>query len=95
MRTCVGCREIAPKREMIRIVNSPDGVRIDLTGKLPGRGAYLHRRLSCWQKALRGPLGKALRKELTEEERARLSQYAETLSENFPEDVTEKEKDTG
>ena len=42
MRQCLGCREMKPKRELIRAVKSPDGeVSLDFKGKMPGRGAYL------------------------------------------------------
>ena len=52
-RTCVGCRKIQPKREMVRIVCTPDqGVRIDESGKASGRGAYLCRKRPCWERAL-------------------------------------------
>lgn len=42
MRQCVGCREMKEKRELIRVVKSPDGeISLDFKGKKPGRGAYL------------------------------------------------------
>ena len=42
MRQCTGCREMKPKREMIRVVRSPEGsVSLDFKGKAPGRGAYI------------------------------------------------------
>ena len=41
MRTCVGCRKVRPKDELVRIVDSPDGLRIDPSGKLNGRGVYV------------------------------------------------------
>ena len=42
MRQCLGCREMKPKMELIRVVRSPEGkVSLDFKGKLPGRGAYL------------------------------------------------------
>ena len=42
MRQCVGCREMRPKKELIRVVKSPEGaISLDFRGKLPGRGAYL------------------------------------------------------
>ena len=42
MRQCVGCREMKPKKELIRVVRSPEGaVSLDFRGKLPGRGAYV------------------------------------------------------
>ena len=42
MRQCVGCREMRPKKELIRVVKSPEGaISLDFRGTLPGRGAYL------------------------------------------------------
>ena len=42
MRQCLGCREMKPKRELLRVVRSPEGeVAFDARGKLPGRGAYV------------------------------------------------------
>jgi len=78
-RTCVGCRETLAKRALIRIVRSPDGVKIDTTSKLSGRGAYLHDRLSCWEKGLKGALVNALRTNLTTEEREALQDFMKTL----------------
>ena len=78
-RTCVGCREVLPKLSMIRIVRTADGVQIDSTGKLPGRGAYLHDRRECWERGLKGALGHALKISLTEAERARLEEFENTL----------------
>jgi predicted RNA-binding protein YlxR (DUF448 family) len=83
-RTCVGCREVMPKRSMVRIVHSPDGVVIDPTGKLTGRGAYLHLLRPCWESGLKGALANALRAELTSEERERLQNFANTLPEHEP-----------
>jgi len=80
-RTCVGCREILPKRSMVRIVRSPQGVVIDPTGKLSGRGAYLHELRTCWESGLKGALANALKIELTPEERERLMNYAVSLPE--------------
>ena len=52
MRMCVGCREMKPKRELIRVVRSPEGVfSLDVTGRAPGRGAYLCNKIVCLQKA--------------------------------------------
>ena len=78
-RTCVACREILPKRSMIRIVRSPQGVVIDRTGKVAGRGAYLHVQRSCWESGLKGALASALKTEFTPEERERLMNYAVSL----------------
>ena len=78
-RTCVGCREVLPKRSLIRIVRSEQGVKVDPTGKLAGRGAYLHDQRSCWENGLKGSIVKALKVELTVEERERLLEYASSL----------------
>jgi predicted RNA-binding protein YlxR (DUF448 family) len=80
-RTCVGCREILPKRSLIRIVRTPDGVRIDPGGKLPGRGAYLHDRRSCWERGLKGSLAHALKTELSAEDREHLTAFLASLPE--------------
>lgn len=78
-RTCVGCRTVLAKRAMIRVVRTPEGIIVDPTGKLAGRGAYLHDRPSCWQKGLKGGLAHALKAELTLEDRERLEAFARTL----------------
>ena len=52
MRQCLGCREMKPKKELIRVVRSPQGeVSLDFKGKLPGRGAYVCPNSACLQKA--------------------------------------------
>ena len=54
LRTCIGCRQPEGKREMVRIVRTPEGhVTVDPTGRANGRGAYVHPRSLCWEKALR------------------------------------------
>jgi len=75
-RTCVGCRETLAKQTLTRIVRTPDGVKIDLTGKLSGRGAYLHNQRECWDNALKGALANALKTKLTAEERTALEKYS-------------------
>ena len=51
MRQCVGCREMKPKKELIRVVKSPEGqVSLDFRGKLPGRGAYVCPNPACLAK---------------------------------------------
>ena len=53
-RPCVGCRESRTKRELIRVIRTPEGqVTLDETGRMNGRGAYLCRRVECLQKARR------------------------------------------
>jgi len=51
MRRCVGCMESKPKRALIRIVKSDNGVMIDPTGKANGRGVYLCRYRECYNLA--------------------------------------------
>lgn len=52
MRQCLGCREHKPKKELIRVVRSPEGeVSLDFKGKLPGRGAYVCPQAACLAKA--------------------------------------------
>jgi uncharacterized protein len=76
-RTCVACRSERPKRDMVRIVRSPDGaVEVDPTGKRSGRGAYLCLQPPCWQAALkRHALDKALKTELTAADREALAAF--------------------
>lgn len=81
LRTCVACRESKPKRELLRIVRTPDGhVMIDATGKKSGRGAYLCARLSCWEAALKKKrLEQEFELSLSEEDRAGLDTFIGTL----------------
>lgn len=54
MRQCVGCREMKPKKELIRVVKSPQGeISLDFRGKAPGRGAYLCPNGACLKKAIK------------------------------------------
>lgn len=54
LRQCLGCREMKPKPELVRVVRSPEGaVSLDLRGKAPGRGAYVCRSADCLKKAQR------------------------------------------
>lgn len=78
-RTCVGCRATLSKRSLIRIVRSAQGILVDPTGKIAGRGAYLHDRPACWERGLRGALSQALKTELTQSERAQLEEFARSL----------------
>ena len=61
MRMCVACREMKPKRELIRVVRTPDGeIKLDPTGKLGGRGAYLCKDAACMKRAAKsGALSRA------------------------------------
>ena len=78
-RTCVGCREVLSKRKMVRIVHTAEGVRVDATGKLAGRGAYLHDRRECWERGMKGTLAHALKTTLSAEDRIRLEEFMNAL----------------
>jgi uncharacterized protein len=62
-RTCIGCRRVAPKGELLRVVRSPDGgAWIDPSGAAAGRGAYVHRDVGCVAASFeRNRLARALR----------------------------------
>ena len=52
LRMCLGCNEMKPKKELIRVVKSPEGeISLDFKGKAPGRGAYICRSTDCLSKA--------------------------------------------
>ena len=54
LRMCTGCMEMKPKKELIRVVKTPEGeVTVDLTGKKSGRGAYICRNIECLEKAFK------------------------------------------
>jgi predicted RNA-binding protein YlxR (DUF448 family) len=54
LRQCLGCREMKPKRELIRVVRAPEGgISLDFKGKLPGRGAYLCNSADCLKRAVK------------------------------------------
>ena len=75
-RTCVGCRAVLPKRSLIRIVRTANGVWV-----VAGRGAYLHDQRSCWERGLRGSLASALKIELSDADRSRLLEFMANLPE--------------
>ena len=68
-RMCTACREMKPKNELVRIVKTPDGdIRLDLTGKLNGRGAYICKSTECLKKAQKiGALSRAFGTEIPAE----------------------------
>ncbi len=74
MRSCCGCREKKPKRELIRVVRSPEGeVSFDITGRKAGRGVYLCNDKACLSKAIKSrALARALECEIPEEVYERL-----------------------
>jgi uncharacterized protein len=86
-RTCVGCRLVQGKRELIRIVRTPEGeVVVDPTGRRNGRGAYVHSTRECLELAVkRGGLERGLKTSLTPETRRALETMAESLPSAPPE----------
>ena len=76
-RTCLACREIKAKRELVRLVRISDGgVGIDIGGKKTGRGAYLCPAHGCWEIGLKGGrLEHSLRTTLTQDNREQLIRF--------------------
>ena len=72
------------KRQLVRVVRTANGVLVDPTGKLAGRGAYLHDRRSCWESGLEGSLAHALKTELSAADRERLEAFMNTLPHTEP-----------
>jgi predicted RNA-binding protein YlxR (DUF448 family) len=74
MRMCVGCNEMKPKRELVRVVKNKEGVIfIDATGKAGGRGAYLCRSGDCLARARKSRrLERAFSAQIPDEVYARL-----------------------
>jgi uncharacterized protein len=85
-RTCIACKEIHPKKSMIRIVRTPSGVIIDLEGKRSGRGTYLHNRRECWEIGIKGAIARALKTTLTDEDRDTLQAFLSSMADenNLP-----------
>ena len=81
MRMCVGCREMKPKKELLRAVRSPEGtVSLDTTGKKPGRGAYCCYNAECLRRALKqGQLDRQLEVKLSPEVNEQLTQTMNEL----------------
>lgn len=69
MRQCLGCREMKPKRDLLRVVRSPEGtIALDLRGKASGRGAYVCRSTECLKKAIRSKaISRAFETEIPQE----------------------------
>jgi predicted RNA-binding protein YlxR (DUF448 family) len=77
---CVACRESQEKRSLVRLVRTPDGVFVDESGKLPGRGAYLHDDPVCWESGVKKYLQKALRTTFSEKDLERLQEYQASIA---------------
>jgi uncharacterized protein len=69
LRTCMGCNEKKPKKELIRIVKNKEGIiSLDKTGKQEGRGAYICNSVECLEKVVKSKrLEKVLEKEISEQ----------------------------
>jgi len=80
-RTCIVCRQVKDKKELVRVVRTPEQrVVVDPSGKAAGRGAYLCKTAQCWQNAFqRKALARALKTEISEEDMAALKEYAAGL----------------
>jgi predicted RNA-binding protein YlxR (DUF448 family) len=85
-RTCIACRTVRPKRDLVRVVRTPEGaVLVDETGKLSGRGAYLCRQRDCWEIAMkRKRLEHALQVTLAAGAKEQLRAYIAGLPEPLP-----------
>jgi predicted RNA-binding protein YlxR (DUF448 family) len=79
MRQCLGCREMKPKKELIRVVRSPEGdISLDFKGKAPGRGAYICPNAQCLKKAVRARvLEKAFSAQIPEDVYEKLNEEME------------------
>jgi len=92
LRTCVQCQQVKAKRELVRVVRGPQGIKVDEKGKEAGRGAYLCRNRLCWERALASErLNHALKASVSAEERELLVEY----SRRFPaveEEPADKQK---
>jgi predicted RNA-binding protein YlxR (DUF448 family) len=82
-RTCIACRQIKEKKALIRLVRAENGVaEVDISGKKPGRGAYLCPKKVCWESVLKkNRLEYALRTKLSDDNRQILIEYIHNLLE--------------
>ena len=78
-RTCVGCHEVLAKRSLMRIVRTSQGIQLDPSGKIDGRGAYVHNKRSCWERAMKGALAHALKTEFSEQDHLVLREFLNNL----------------
>jgi len=84
-RTCLVCRQKTDKRQLTRVVRTPDaGVVVDMTGKRNGRGAYICDQPACWEKLLRDPsvLYQALQTAVSDDELAAIAAHKPTATGN-------------
>jgi hypothetical protein len=85
LRVCIGCQEKMPKKELVRVVRSPEGnVVLDLTGKKAGRGAYICPREDCFKKAVKGKrLEKNLQQPVSDQLIAEISEALKKVPEDL------------
>jgi len=76
LRQCVGCGEMTDKREMMRVVKTPeDAITLDFKGKMNGRGAYICKKTECLEKALKNKgLERSLKVSIPDEVKANLKE---------------------
>jgi predicted RNA-binding protein YlxR (DUF448 family) len=91
LRTCIACYQQRPKRELVRVVRTPEGtVEIDPRGKRPGRGAYVCATLECWEAALaQHKLERALKCAIGDGDAEALKEAVATLLANEPASLPE------
>jgi predicted RNA-binding protein YlxR (DUF448 family) len=87
-RTCVGCRQVLPKKTLIRVIRTSEGLKVDLSGKAAGRGAYLHAVRSCWERGMKGALANALKTKFTDQDRETLLTFLAGLPEETNAEVS-------
>jgi predicted RNA-binding protein YlxR (DUF448 family) len=82
-RSCIICGTKAAKRELVRVVLTPEGAcEVDETGKQPGRGAYLCHQPRCWERAAKTDrLAGALRGPISDDDKQALARYGAALAE--------------
>lgn len=81
-RMCVACRKMQPKKELMRIVSSEEGLKIDLKGKAPGRGAYVCKNRECVDKAFKElRFARSFKRGISQTEYAELSAQVDALFE--------------
>ena len=76
-RSCVACAQKLPKRDLVRIVKTPEGlVAADPSGKSAGRGAYLCRTPSCWLRGIeKGGVERSLKTEISSQDKSTLLEF--------------------
>ncbi len=69
LRQCTGCRQMMPKNELVRVIRTPEGeVKLDKTGKMNGRGAYMCLNINCFNQAVKSKgLSRALKIDIPED----------------------------